>query len=154
MRFTCTNCNLYKTCKSPIWSDGDNYNVMFVGEAPGKNEDEQGRPFVGYSGKILRSVLKEPYYITNIVKCRPPNNRTPTDAEVNACLPHLIHQIDSIKPKVVVLLGVSAQKLLRFYNPTVKIIKHSHPMAAVYSGSVEKWKEELQEKLNKILLNP
>ncbi len=152
MRFTCTKCDLHKTCISPIWSDGDNFDIMFVGEAPGKNEDEQGKPFVGYSGKILRSVLDKPYYITNIVKCRPPDNRTPTDSEINTCLPYLIHQIDTIKPKVLVLLGNSSQKLLKFYNPTVDVIKHPHPMAGVYSGKVEEWKESLKTKLNKFNL--
>ena len=150
MRFSCTKCDLHKTCISPIWSDGDNFDIMFVGEAPGRNEDEKGNPFVGYSGQILRSVLDKPYYITNIVKCRPPNNRDPTDSEIQSCLPYLVHQIEQVKPKVLILLGRSSQKVLRFYNPTMKVIKYPHPMAGVYSGDIEGWKDGLRDILKEM----
>ena len=84
---------------------------MFVGEGPGKNEDEQGRPFCGASGKLLDELLagiglsRESVYIANIVKCRPPNNRDPFDDEITACTPYLDRQVAFIKPRVIATLG-------------------------------------------------
>lgn len=84
---------------------------MFVGEAPGKNEDEQGRPFCGASGRLLDELLagiglsRETVYITNSVKCRPPNNRDPFDDEITACAPYLTRQVAHIKPRIIATLG-------------------------------------------------
>ncbi len=95
-----------------VFGDGNpEAEVVFIGEAPGKNEDLQGKPFVGASGKFLEEMLtrigmkREDVYITNIVKYRPPDNRDPTPAEKKAFLPYLQRQLESIKPKVVVTLG-------------------------------------------------
>jgi len=93
---------------------------MFIGEAPGRDEDLQGVPFVGRAGKLLDKMLAEiglhrdEVYIANILKCRPPNNRDPEQEEVDQCLPYLIKQIDLLKPKVICSLGrIAAQRLLQ-----------------------------------------
>jgi len=93
--------------------------IMLVGEAPGADEDEQGRPFVGAAGKLLTEALaeagisRETVYITNVVKCRPPRNRTPTASEAEACLPYLRRQMETLNPRVICLLGgTAAQSLL------------------------------------------
>jgi DNA polymerase len=91
---------------------------MFIGEGPGRNEDMQGRPFVGRAGQLLTKIIndmhfeRENVYIANIVKCRPPENRVPERDEAEACLPYLTRQIDLIKAKVIVLLGASSAKFL------------------------------------------
>lgn len=109
----CRQCKLFKTRTQVVISDGNrNSNIMFVGEAPGFEEDKQGLPFVGRSGKLLRKVLNDielttnDYYITNIVKCRPPNNRDPDKDELNTCGNHLIEQIlHFVNPKIIVGVG-------------------------------------------------
>jgi uracil-DNA glycosylase len=109
----CARCPLREGCKSPIPGDGNfEAKILFIGEAPGKNEDIEGVPFVGRSGKLLTSILQElgldracDYYITNIVKCRPPDNRDPTPAEIAACSGHLIDQLELMRPDVIVTLG-------------------------------------------------
>ncbi len=89
-------------------------NLVIIGEAPGRFEDAQGKPFVGLSGKFLNKYLetagikREDAFVTNAVKCRPPNNRKPNDAELNACRPYLVGQLSIIKPKLVLALGTSA----------------------------------------------
>lgn len=104
--------NLAKTATQLVFGDGDaNAEIVFIGEAPGKNEDEQGKPFVGAAGKFLNEMLemiglKRPQvYITNIVKYRPPNNRDPLPEEKAAFLPFLEAQLDAIQPKLVITLG-------------------------------------------------
>jgi uracil-DNA glycosylase len=106
-----------KNCKNIVIGKGNlNAEIMFVGEAPGKNEDEQGIPFVGASGKRLDFLLKkvgltlEEIYIANILKCRPPGNRNPLPEEIKAHTPWLIKQIREIKPKVICSLGNYATK--------------------------------------------
>ncbi len=106
-----------KNCKNVVVGKGDlNADIMFVGEAPGKNEDEQGLPFVGAAGKNLNGLLEkvglkiEDVYIANILKCRPPENRDPLPEEIEAHTPWLIEQIKQIKPKVVCSLGNYATK--------------------------------------------
>lgn len=92
--------------------------VMFVGEAPGATEDEKGRPFVGAAGQLLTEAIEATglkrgdVYITNVVKCRPPNNRTPTDEEVSLCVPYLLEELRLVRPKVVVALGNTAGSTL------------------------------------------
>ncbi len=101
-----------KTCLNPVPGEGSpEADIMFVGEAPGAQEDKQGRPFVGASGKFLGEMLesiglsREQVFITNIVKFRPPENRDPSKQEITACLPYLIEQIRVIQPQLVVFLG-------------------------------------------------
>lgn len=117
----CTKCELCKTRNHLIFGQGNpKADVLFVGEAPGENEDLQGKPFVGRGGKLLDELLKsveldrgEDIYITNILKCRPPKNRDPQPKEQEACADWLKEQIRIIEPKIIVCLGrVSAQKLI------------------------------------------
>lgn len=105
-------CPLWKTRTNIVWQRGTadkDIDVLFIGEAPGKDEDLQGKPFVGRAGKILDKWIFDAdllsYAIVNIVKCRPPDNRIPTKEEIRSCLPHLIIQIKEFKPKIIVALG-------------------------------------------------
>jgi uracil-DNA glycosylase family 4 len=109
---SCKKCGLWKTRKNPVSGEGSpNPKVMFIGEAPGFNEDQQGEPFVGKAGEVLNELLgliglkREDVYITNILKCRPPGNRDPEPSEIKACTPYLDRQIALIKPKITVTLG-------------------------------------------------
>ena len=102
--------------------------LMFVGEAPGADEDVQGEPFVGRAGQLLTKIIeaiemkREDVYIANVIKCRPPGNRNPEPDEVESCEPFLFRQIDTIKPKVIVALGkFAAQSLLRTTDPITRI---------------------------------
>ena len=109
----CHRCNLSKTRKNVVFGEGNpDAEIMFIGEAPGREEDLQGRPFVGKSGdmvtKMIQKVLllkREDVYIANIIKCRPPQNRNPEIEEIDACKGYLLKQIEIIKPKIIVLLG-------------------------------------------------
>ncbi|MDL2324784.1 uracil-DNA glycosylase [Ruminococcaceae bacterium OttesenSCG-928-A16] len=118
----CTNCSLHTTRKQVVFGMGNpKAEVLFVGEGPGANEDEQGLPFVGRSGKLLDVYLEsiqlsreKNIFIANIVKCRPPQNRDPLPEEREACLPWLRAQFKQMKPKIVVCLGrVAAQVMIR-----------------------------------------
>jgi DNA polymerase len=116
----CTNCPLGHTRNTFVFGQGnENADIMFIGEAPGAEEDRTGIPFVGRAGQLLNKLLanikinREAVFIANILKCRPPNNRDPQPAEVQQCIPYLHKQIELIKPKVIVALGrVAAQNLL------------------------------------------
>ena len=116
----CKKCNLHKTRQNTVFGEGDSdSNIMIIGEAPGREEDEAGRPFIGRAGKLLNEFLKsidlnrDSVFIANTIKCRPPENRDPETAEINACSDYLDQQINFIKPKVLVLLGkVAANRLL------------------------------------------
>lgn len=115
----CTKCRLAETRLSVVFGAGNpDADVMFVGEGPGKQEDEQGLPFVGRSGQLLEQLLgeiglaREDVYIGNVVKCRPPKNRDPRPDEIDACKGYLRTQLQLIQPKVVVTLGNFASKLL------------------------------------------
>jgi DNA polymerase len=108
----CRKCELWKTRKKPVFGEGSiDTDILFVGEAPGYNEDLQGRPFVGKAGKILDELLesiglhRSDIYIANILKCRPPANRNPLKTEIDACTEHLDKQIELIQPKVMVPMG-------------------------------------------------
>jgi len=108
----CRKCNLSKTRNNPVFGEGSfDAKVMFIGEAPGKNEDRQGRPFVGKAGIILDELLqtitleRNQVYITNIIKCRPPKNRNPSAKEIKTCTPYLDQQITRIQPLVIATLG-------------------------------------------------
>jgi DNA polymerase len=108
----CTRCNLHRGRTHAVPGAGpEDAEVMFVGEAPGFHEDQQGIPFVGAAGRFLDELLDKAgidranVYITNVIKCRPPANRDPQEAEIAACSPYLDRQIDAIAPKVIVTLG-------------------------------------------------
>jgi len=114
---TCTRCPLAARRTYAVPGEGPvPARILFIGEAPGRNEDAQGRPFVGRAGKILDDLLagigiaRDDVFITNIVKCRPPNNRDPTPAEIEACRPYLERQIALIRPEVIVPLGRFAMR--------------------------------------------
>lgn len=115
----CTSCRLAEGRTHVVFGDGSpTADVVFVGEAPGQREDEQGLPFVGRSGQLLNQLLGEigidrsDVYIGNVVKCRPPNNRDPRPDEIDACKGYLREQLQLIDPKVVVTLGNFSSKLL------------------------------------------
>ena len=117
----CNACPLRQTCTQTVFGVGDiNADWLFIGEGPGAREDALGEPFVGQAGKLLDNMLSaitlnrgHNVYITNIVKCRPPNNRNPSDDEARQCAPYLARQIELIKPKLIIALGkVAAQNLL------------------------------------------
>src|SRR6202521_545861 len=120
----CTRCRLSKQGRKQIVFGVGNPNaeLMFIGEAPGADEDQQGEPFVGRAGQLLNNMIKamglrrEDIYIANIIKCRPPGNRTPERDECETCSPFLMRQIATIKPKVLVALGAVAAKTLLAIN--------------------------------------
>lgn len=117
----CTKCPLHKSRNKFVFGVGNpSADILVVGEGPGAEEDKQGEPFVGRAGKLLNDILKaikfarEEVYIANIVKCRPPGNRTPVTDEMETCFPYLGKQIELIKPKLILALGLTAaQGLLR-----------------------------------------
>lgn len=122
----CTKCGLCKGRHSIVISDGDPHSeIMFIGEGPGREEDEQGVPFVGAAGRLFNYLLeeagltREEIYICNIVKCRPPQNRDPFPEEAEACLPYLRAQIALVRPKVIVCLGRIAAKYV--YDSEIQI---------------------------------
>jgi DNA polymerase len=123
----CTRCKLHKQGRKQIVFGVGNprAELMFVGEGPGADEDAQGEPFVGRAGQLLNNMIKamglqrEEVYIANIVKCRPPGNRTPEPDECDTCSPFLMRQIATIKPKVVVALGATAAKNLLAMNSSL-----------------------------------
>ena len=115
----CTRCALHKGRNKIVFADGSaNARLMFVGEGPGADEDAQGLPFVGRAGQLLNNMIaamglkREEVYIANIVKCRPPGNRTPEPEEANTCSPFLFRQIDVVRPEVLVALGATAATYL------------------------------------------
>ncbi|SEM67525.1 uracil-DNA glycosylase [Nitrosomonas marina] len=117
----CTACPLRQTCTQTVFGVGDKTaDWLYIGEGPGAREDALGEPFVGQAGKLLDNMLAairlkrgENVYITNIVKCRPPDNRNPSEDEARQCAPYLVRQIALIKPRLIVALGkVAAQNLL------------------------------------------
>lgn len=116
----CKACDLYKTRTNPVFGVGNpNADLLVIGEAPGANEDKQGEPFVGRGGQLLTNMLsaigykREDYYIANILKSRPPNNRDPSLVEVKTCTPYLLRQISLIKPKLILAVGrIAAHYLL------------------------------------------
>jgi len=113
----CTKCDLCKNRKNTVFGDGNpNAKVMFIGEGPGGDEDIQGIPFVGKAGQLMNEAFiglgidRSKVYIANIVKCRPPGNRTPLKSEADSCLDYLRNQVILIKPEIIVLMGNTALK--------------------------------------------
>jgi DNA polymerase len=125
----CTRCKLAPTRRNIVFGSGDpKAELMFVGEAPGADEDAQGLPFVGRAGQLLTKIIeaidmkREQVYICNILKCRPPENRNPETDEIAACEPFLFRQIASVKPRVICALGTfGAQTLLRTREPISRL---------------------------------
>lgn len=122
----CTLCQLHTTRNNVVFGEGDaDAGLMFVGEAPGRSEDEKGQPFVGRAGVLLTKIInaidleRDNVYIANILKCRPPGNRNPNGDEINLCAPHLIRQIDLIKPKIICALGTFAAQTLLDSTETI-----------------------------------
>jgi uracil-DNA glycosylase family 4 len=127
----CTRCRLAKQGRKQIVFGVGNprADLMFIGEAPGADEDQQGEPFVGRAGQLLTNMIKamglerEQVYIANIIKCRPPNNRTPERDECETCSPFLMRQIATIKPKVIVALGAVAARTLLAINDSMSNLR-------------------------------
>ena len=126
----CTRCKLHKQGRTQVVFGVGNPNadLMFVGEAPGGDEDIQGIPFVGRAGQLLTKIIeaiglrRDEVYIANVIKCRPPGNRNPEQDEVETCEPFLFQQVDVIKPKVIVALGTfAARALLRTLDPISRL---------------------------------
>ena len=126
----CTSCNLSRTRKNVVVGKGnESAQVVIIGEGPGEQEDITGLPFVGRAGKMLDTALSsvdidplKDCYITNIVKCRPPNNRKPSSVESEACMPWLNEQVNLLKPKIIILAGSTAvQSFLGINEPISKI---------------------------------
>lgn len=122
----CTRCRLSKGRNKIVFGTGDvNAGIMFVGEGPGADEDEQGLPFVGRAGQLLNNMInamglkREEVYIANVVKCRPPGNRTPEKDECDTCSPFLMQQIEVVQPKIIVALGAVAAKNLLAMNDSM-----------------------------------
>lgn len=121
----CEKCDLHKSRTQTVFGVGDpGADWLLIGEAPGAEEDRQGEPFVGRAGKLLNAMLeaigleRDSVYIANILKCRPPNNRDPGQAEVIACEPYLKQQIELIRPRIILALGrIAAQNLLKIEIP-------------------------------------
>ena len=122
----CRKCKLHESRVNPVPGEGNpNPRILFIGEAPGKEEDAHGRPFIGPAGNLLTAMIekgmkvkRESVYITNIVKCRPPGNRDPDSDEIQACLPFLMRQIDTLKPEVIICLGrIAAKTMLQTIKP-------------------------------------
>jgi|YelNatPaOPRAMG01_1025707.scaffolds.fasta_scaffold01076_11 DNA polymerase len=153
---SCRACELWRYRKNPVPGEGNLFSkLMFVGEAPGEQEDLQGRPFVGQAGKLLNSLIetlglsRKDVFITNVIKCRPPGNRDPLPDEVSACNSFLVGQIGLICPKIICTLGRHALHTL--VNPSLgifqvhgsRLIKDGivffptfHPAAALYQQSI------------------
>ena len=115
----CRACQLADSRTNVVFGEGNpSAQIMLIGEGPGANEDLQGRPFVGRAGELLNKILeasgfrREEVYITNVVLCRPPGNRTPTQAEMNACRPHWQAKIARVRPQILVCLGSTAVRAL------------------------------------------
>lgn len=153
---SCTLCTLSSKRTNAVPGDGDRKaSVMFIGEGPGYYEDQQGIPFVGRAGQLLNEMLesinlqRQDVYITNMLKCRPPNNRDPLPAEITACGPYLERQISMISPKVIVTLGrystanfFPAEPISKLRgNPMpwkgITILPMYHPAAALRNGNLK-----------------
>jgi uracil-DNA glycosylase len=126
----CTRCRLHKGRTNLVFGVGNvNADLMFVGEGPGADEDAQGEPFVGRAGQLLNNMIsamginRQDVYIANVVKCRPPQNRTPEKDECDTCSPFLMRQIDIIQPKVIVALGAVAAKNLLAVNDSMSNLR-------------------------------
>lgn len=165
LRLRIINCDLCKLCQvriHPVPGEGDpSAKLMIVGEAPGRREDELGRPFVGAAGKVLDQVLeiarikRSEVFITNVVKCRPPSNRIPEEEECNVCVTNFLdHQIDIIQPRIICVMGRTAVHSLlgiksilsnrgKFvFKNRRKYFLTIHPAATIYNFKLRSYLEE------------
>jgi DNA polymerase len=171
----CSKCSLRKNCSRVVFGEGNpNAEIMFIGEAPGKKEDETGHPFVGAAGKFLSEMLfeiklkREDVYIANVCKCRPPKNRDPLPDEIETCWPWLLKQIKIIEPKLIITLGrhsmerfLSGQKISQIHGTLIikkisRIGKQNfyilyHPAAALYNGSLRQTLIQDFKKISRVL---
>jgi uracil-DNA glycosylase len=151
---TCTRCRLSKGRTNVVWADGNlDADLLFIGEAPGFHEDQQGLPFVGAAGQLLDTLLGEigldrtKAAIVNVIKCRPPGNRDPQPDEIESCRPYLEAQLQHMQPKVIVTLGNFATKFIlemptgitrarghRYVRGSATVIPTFHPAAALRGG--------------------
>lgn len=130
----CRQCELHETRRTIVFGEGNpQTSLVFVGEAPGEEEDRQGRPFVGRAGALLTKIIeamglnREDVYICNILKCRPPGNRNPLSSEIECCEPFLVGQLKAIRPKVICALGTfAAQTLLKVNTPITALRGRFH----------------------------
>lgn len=170
---SCRKCDLHKSRTRTVPGEGPaDAKIMFVGEGPGQNEDEQGRPFVGAAGKLLTALLesiginRSEVFITNIVKCRPPNNRAPKKSEAEACHPYLMDQIRLINPRIICPLGTPAITTLlgEEYSATrshgrkvakaeLTFLPMYHPAAALYDARLKNTLETDFQTLKKLFEN-
>lgn len=162
---SCTKCRLSENRNKAVPGEGDPAaNLLFIGEGPGRQEDQQGRPFVGRAGNKLTEILgsvsldRTQVYITNVVKCRPPENRTPKADEVETCFPYLEAQIAEINPSIIVTLGNAATRTLletddgitstrgKFYQwrGTIQVFPMFHPSYLLRNPSKEKGSPKYQ----------
>ncbi|HXC61515.1 MAG TPA: uracil-DNA glycosylase, partial [Nitrospiria bacterium] len=150
----CQKCGLARSRTHLVFGGGNpNTQILFVGEAPGFHEDQQGLPFVGRAGKLLSELLaaiglqREDVYIANVLKCRPPENRNPEPIEIESCMPHLWKQIELINPKVICTLGNFATQTIlgkkvgitkirgqHFQVKNFFVFPMLHPAAALHQG--------------------
>jgi uracil-DNA glycosylase len=168
----CQRCKLAKLGRSQVVVGVGNpqASIMFVGEAPGFNEDQKGEPFVGAAGKLLNDLLasanlsRDQIYIANVIKCRPPNNRDPEPDEVDTCKPFLLQQIQMIRPKLVCTLGnwatqtllerkvgITKVKAQAFYMKDFVLFPLLHPAAALHQGGLLDTLKEDFKKLKEFL---
>jgi uracil-DNA glycosylase len=155
--YSCKKCRLWLGAKHAVPGEGPlNAKVMLVGQNPGADEDELGRPFVGRAGKFLTKTLaeygvkREDLFITNIVKHVSPKNRKPLQDEVTCCLPYLTIQINTIRPRIIVLLGGSAKETPRIEG--IEYIQVIHPSAAMRFTKMQlKFRQQIAELAKKIL---
>lgn len=166
----CNRCRLCQTRLNAVPGEGKiDADILFIGEAPGRREDEIGKPFVGAAGRLLEEALsnagikRDEVYITNIVKCRPPNNRVPLQDEIDSCIEYLEREIRMVNPLVICILGSTSYKRLlkgtsitsdrgnllmrngRYYFVTI------HPAAAIYNPSLRTSLMNDIEKLGRIV---
>jgi len=162
----CRKCDLCRTRNNTVSGDGSiDTDILFIGEAPGRNEDLQGKPFVGRAGKILDELIesiglqRDQVYIANIIKCRPPQNRNPTKEEIDICVGYLNKQIEIIQPKIIACLGSFATSYIfekyglkpvkigkvhgKIFSVNtvfgeIKIIPLFHPAVATYNINTKK----------------
>ncbi len=171
----CVKCPLHKSRTQVVFGDGNpDSPVVFVGEAPGEDEDRQGRPFVGRAGKYLNRKIeevlglkREEVYITNVCKCRPPGNRKPTPTEIRSCFPYLKREIEIIQPKVICCLGATAgegilgkkfsitkvrgQTFPYPYDPKIKVFMTYHPAYILRNPMADAEFVEDLEKLRELI---
>jgi len=167
----CHKCSLAQTRNNAVPGEGNlNADLMFVGEAPGHDEDIQGRPFVGKAGQLLSKIIKamkyerDDVYITNVIKCRPPDNRTPQREEIAVCRDYLFQQLEMIKPRVIVALGkVSADFFINsklgitalrgdFYEfHQIKVMPTFHPSYLVRNEGNKKLRKMVWEDMKKVM---